>query len=81
MNKIEKIQHVSTIGTRKIAEKINELIQAHNSEAEEVEMGKIREYYKRRDNTYYVCPKCDDINVLLNSNFCPNCGVKIKWNI
>jgi len=28
---------------------------------------------------YFKCPKCDNSFVLLNSNYCPQCGIKLNW--
>jgi len=36
---------------------------------------------QQSDGTYswFDCPKCDEVSVPLRSNFCPECGQKLKW--
>lgn len=38
--------------------------------------------YDCEDEAYakwYWCPKCVDDNITKDSNYCPNCGIKLNW--
>lgn len=28
---------------------------------------------------WYLCPKCDEVNIARPFSYCPNCGVKLQW--
>ncbi len=30
---------------------------------------------------WFKCPCCDDPNIVIDSHYCPNCGIKLEWNI
>jgi hypothetical protein len=30
---------------------------------------------------YYYCPDCEKEDIQRGFNYCPNCGIKIKWNL
>lgn len=84
MNKIEKLDlnKITDSGDREyvdllLASRINELIDSHNSEAEEV---KPTEVWSGATHISNKCSKCYN-QIMRMYNFCPNCGVKIKWNI
>lgn len=41
-----------------------------------------KEVYADKDSKYcnwYKCTKCNNFNVMEQSNYCSNCGVKINW--
>lgn len=28
---------------------------------------------------WYICPKCDNVNVMFGDNYCSKCGCKFEW--
>ena len=28
---------------------------------------------------YYECPDCETINIAWHFNFCPSCGIRLRW--
>jgi hypothetical protein len=38
-------------------------------------------YYRTEHYTFvYECPACHEHRVMLNSNYCCNCGARMIWN-
>jgi len=29
--------------------------------------------------SWFECPRCEEVNVPLRANYCPDCGQKLKW--
>jgi hypothetical protein len=43
-----------------------------------------REHYLGIDEYYgdwYRCPRCNNKNVIVNSKYCSECGIKLLWKI
>ena len=28
---------------------------------------------------WYVCPRCEEVNIARSFHYCPNCSVKLEW--
>jgi predicted RNA-binding Zn-ribbon protein involved in translation (DUF1610 family) len=28
---------------------------------------------------WFICPKCKNVKIRLGFNYCPHCGIEIKW--
>lgn len=90
MNKIEKLDFTRLANKTKeaivieIINKVNDIIDAQNGENEKVEgveIGVEEFNFGNSLGSRYTCPSCKNMEVSNRHRFCPNCGVKIKWNI
>lgn len=83
---LDEIEHSDSKRSVELAIELGKTV--NNIEQEEKRSNGLREDAKTKiksldpDEAYggrFECPQCKDTMITLNSNFCPNCGLKLEW--